>query len=73
MSNDQRCPTGKICYSARHYAKRAARRLVARARAVKAQLYAYPCRLCGYWHIGHATKQERSYYREAVERAQAAG
>lgn len=58
---DTRCPTGKICYPVRDWARRQARRLRSKGHGDQR---AYLCGLCDYYHVGHALALEREWQRD---------
>ena len=51
-SNGVACATGKVC----HRGQKTARRHLKGLRGGQGDngLEVYPCRRCGYWHVGHA-------------------
>lgn len=53
MTTDRRdCPTGKVRHRTRAAALRHMAELIAKDGSVRMNVY--PCRTCGYWHVGHA-------------------
>lgn len=51
---------GKVRHSARAKAEAHIRHLITMGHARPGELRAYPCPLCGAFHVGHKSKQQRS-------------
>ncbi len=61
--SDQRCAAGKLGYTRRLYAAKAAKHLAAKGRP---GMRAYRCGTCDLYHIGHADAGQRERVREVV-------